>query len=316
MRNRRTAVTLALTTSLLVTGTVAQQSMSSSQATRNTTAFRAGVDVVSLNVTVNDAANRYAVDLDQSEFAVFEDGVEQDVIFFTRGRQPLALSLLLDSSASMEEHLPMLQRAATMFVRRLGPNDLAQVVDFDSRVDIRQTFTTNQAEIASAIGRLSAGGATSLYNAIYIALRESQKFRAVTDEDVRRRALIVFSDGQDTSSLVSFDELLDLSKRSETAIYTIALRGVDTQSRGVRDAEYVMRSLARETGGRPFFPLKVEDLVAVYGQIADELSSQYTLGYISTNQKRDGQWRRLVVQVRRPGLTARAKNGYFAPTGR
>jgi Ca-activated chloride channel family protein len=283
---------------------------------RQRPSFRAGVDIVSLNVTVMDTAGRYITDLDQAEFSVFEDGVKQEVSFFNRRQQPIAMSLLLDSSASMEDKLPMLQIAATSFVKRMRPNDLAQVIDFDSRVEIRQSFTGNQAELESAIVKTAAGGSTSLHNAIYIALKELRKVRAVSEEDVRRQALIVFSDGEDTSSLISFDEVLDLAKRSETAVYTIALRGVDTQTKGFREAEFVMRQLAQETGGRSFFPARVEELTAVYGQIADELASQYTLGYTSKNGRRDGAFRRIVVQTSRQGLTPRTKKGYFAPTAR
>jgi VWFA-related protein len=278
--------------------------------------FRAGVDIVSLNVTVTDGANHYVTDLEQPEFLVFEDGIKQNVTFFSRRQSPIALSLLLDSSASMEEHLTTLQKAATNFVHRLKPNDIAQVIDFDSRVEIRQTFTGNQGELDSAISQLVAGGSTSLHNAIYIALKELRKVRAVNEEDVRRQALIVFSDGEDTSSLVSFDEVLDLAKRSETSVYTIALRGVDVQAKGFREAEFVMRTLAQETGGRAFFPSKIEDLEGVYSQIADELASQYTIGYTSANPRRDGAWRRIVVQVSRPNITPRTKKGYYAPTAR
>jgi Ca-activated chloride channel family protein len=278
--------------------------------------FRAGIDIVSLNVTVTDGGMRYVTDLDETDFSVFEDGVKQDVTFFTRRQQPIALSLLLDSSASMEQHLPTLQTAAGNFVRRLKPNDIAQVIDFDSRVEVRQAFTGNQLELEGAIGQTVAGGSTSLHNAIYIALKELRKVRAVSEEDVRRQALVVFSDGEDTSSLVSFEEVLDLAKRSETAIYAIALRGIDVQTKGFREAEFVMRTLAQETGGRAFFPARIEDLAGVYSQIADELASQYTLGYTSKNARRDGAWRRVVVQVTRPNVTPRAKRGYYAPTAR
>jgi Ca-activated chloride channel homolog len=279
-------------------------------------AFRAGIDIVSLNVTVTDGTNRYITDLEQNEFSVFEDGVKQELTFFNRRPQPIALSLLLDSSASMEEKLSTLQSAAISFVKRLKPNDLAQIIDFDSRVEIKQPFTSNQAELEKSIAQTSAGGSTSLHNAIYIALKELRKVKAVNEEDVRRQALIVFSDGEDTSSLVSFDEVLDVAKRSETAIYAIALRGVDTQTKGFREAEFVLRTLAQETGGRAFFPVKLEDLNGVYSQIADELASQYTLGYTSKNVRRDGAWRRLVVQIARPSITPRTKRGYFAPTSR
>ena len=279
-------------------------------------AFRAGVDIVSLNVTVQDAVGRYVTDLEQEEFSIFEDGVKQEISFFNRRQQPIALSLLLDSSASMEDKLEDLQVAAKSFVKRLKPNDIAQVIDFDSRVEIRQGFTGNLAELDGAIGKTSAGGSTSLHNAIYIALKELKKVRAVSEEDVRRQALVVFSDGEDTSSLISFDEVLDLAKRSETAIYSIALRGVDTQTKGFREAEFVMRQLAQETGGRSFFPAKIDELTAVYAQIADELASQYTIGYTSKNGRRDGAFRRVVVQSVRQGLTPRTKKGYFAPTAR
>ena len=281
--------------------------------TRQAPSFRTTIDIVSLNVTVIDGANRYLTDLEQSDFSVFEDGVKQDLVFFTRRPQPIAMSLLLDSSASMEAKLETLQVAATNFVRRLRPNDLAQVIDFDSRVSIRQTFTASHAELEAAIHQAVSGGSTSLHNAIYISLKELGKIRALNEEDVRRQALVVFSDGEDTSSLVSFEEVLDLAKRSETSIYTIALRGTDSNTRGVRDAEFVMRQLAQETGGRPFFPAKIEDLDGVYAQIADELASQYTLGYTSKNTRNDGAFRRVVVQVAKPNVTPRTKRGYYAP---
>ena len=276
-------------------------------------AFRSTIDVVSLNITVVDGALRYITDLDQPDFSVFEDGVKQDIVFFTRRPQPIALSLLLDSSASMEDKLEVLQVAATNFVRKLKPSDLAQVIDFDSRVSIRQPFTSAQDDLAAAILQTVSGGSTSLHNAIYISLKELGKIKAQNEEDVRRQALVLFSDGEDTSSLVSFEEVLDLAKRSETSIYTISLRGTDTNTRGFREAEFIMRQLAQETGGRAFFPVKIEDLNGVYTQVADELASQYTLGYTSKNSRNDGAFRRVVVQVARPSATPRTKRGYYAP---
>jgi Ca-activated chloride channel homolog len=281
---------------------------------RQSQVFRAAVDIVSLNVTVMDGANHYVTDLEPSDFTVFEDGVKQNLTFFNRRQQAIAMSLLLDSSASMEDKLQTLQTAAVNFVRRLKPTDLAQVIDFDSSVQIRQGFTSKQDELEAAILQTAAGGSTSLHNAIYISLKELRKIQAQNEEDVRRQALVVFSDGEDTSSLVSFDEVLDLAKRSETAVYTIALRGADTQTRGFREAEFVMRQLAQETGGRAFFPSRIQDLEGVYATIADELASQYTLGYTSRNSKRDGAWRRLIVQVSKPNVTPRTKKGYYAPT--
>ena len=160
---------------------------------RQQPSFRAGIDIVSLNVTVTDAANHYVTDLAEGDFSVFEDGVKQNITFFSRRQQPIAMSLLLDSSASMEQHLGTLQTAATNFIKKLKSNDLAQVIDFDSRVEIRQGFTGNQGELEAAIQQTNAGGSTSLHNAIYIALKELRKVKAVSEEDVRRQALIVFS---------------------------------------------------------------------------------------------------------------------------
>ena len=168
--------------------------------------------------------------------------------------------------------------------------------------------------LEKAIRATQAGGSTSLYNALYISLKELAKIKAKNEDDVRRRAVVVLSDGEDTSSLVSFEEVLDLAKRSGTTIYTIGLQSRETSlSKGFREAEFVLRQLAQETGGRSFFPQRPEDIAGIYGVIADELASQYTIGYASTNVKRDGSWRKLTVQVNRQGSTARTKRGYFAP---
>jgi Ca-activated chloride channel family protein len=279
--------------------------------------FRAGVEVVSLNVTVTDGTTRYVTDLTADDFNVFEDGIKQDVTFFNRTNLPIALALLLDTSASMESKLPTAQEAAIGFARRLRTQDLAEVIDFDSRVIVLAPFTNGAAELEQAIHRTSAGGSTSLYNAVYIALKDLKKVIAKNTEEIRRQAIVLLSDGEDTSSLLPFEEVLDLAKRSETAIYAIGLRSADgpgSTSKGFKEAEFVLRQFAQETGGRSYFPAQISELAAIYGQIADELSSQYTVGYTSRNGRRDGSWRRVVVRVARPNLTARTKLGYFAPT--
>jgi Ca-activated chloride channel family protein len=276
--------------------------------------FRAAVDVVSLNVTVVDGQNRYITDLNEKDFAVFEDGARQELLFFNRSSLPIALSILIDTSASMENRIQTAQEAAIGFIRKLRPQDLAQIVDFDSRVEILQDYTNNIADLERAIRSTSAGGSTSLHNALYISIKGLAKVRAKSAEDVRRQAIVVLSDGEDTSSLVTYEEVLDLAKRSETGIYTIGLQAKDApQTKGFREAEFVLRQFAQETGGRSFFPSRVEDLKDVYGQIADELSSQYSLGYASKNAKRDGAWRRIQVQILRPAAIPRTKRGYYAP---
>lgn len=282
--------------------------------------FRAGVDLVSLNVTVSESgSSRYATDLSQDDFQVYEDGVKQDVTYFTRANLPIALSLLVDTSASMESRLQTAQDAAIGFARRLRTQDLAEIVDFDSRVVVLQSFTNKADELEQAIRRTSAGGSTSMYNAVYIALKDLKKAIATNVDEIRRQAIVLLSDGEDTSSLLPFEEVLDLAKRSETAIYAIGLRSSENQSsagRGFKEAEYVLKQLTQETGGRAFFPNQVSELAGIYSQISDELSSQYTVGYTSKNPKRDGAWRRVVVRVGRPNLAARTKQGYFGPTAK
>ena len=276
--------------------------------------FRAGVDVVSLNVTVTDRDNRFVTDLDQENFQIFEDGILQEITFFNRSRLPIALSLLIDTSASMDKRMSTAQEAAIGFSRSLGPDDLAEIIDFDGRVEIRQDFTNDLDQLGDAIRQTSAGGSTSLYNALYVALKGLAK-APLRASEVRRQAIVVLSDGEDTSSLITFDEVLELAKRSETAIYTIGLQEDDDERSGFREADFVLRQLAHETGGRAFFPEEVNDLQAIYRQISDELSNQYSVGYISGNPLRNGQWRRTIVRVDQERTTARTKQGYYAPTG-
>jgi len=285
---------------------------------RQAPSFRAGVDLVSLNVTVSESgSSRYVTDLEQQDFQVYEDGVLQEVTFFNKTNLPVALGLLLDTSASMETKLPLAQEAAIGFAKKLRPQDLAEVIDFDSRVLILQTFTSKASELEQAIRKTSAGGSTSMYNAIYIALKDLKKIVASNVDEIRRQAIIVLSDGEDTSSLLPFEEVLDLAKRSETAIYAIGLRSNElgaSSNKGFKEAEFVLRQLSQETGGRVFFPTAASELAGIYGQISDELSSQYTVGYTSRNAKRDGAWRRVVVRVNRSNAVPRTKQGYFAPS--
>jgi Ca-activated chloride channel homolog len=275
--------------------------------------FRSGIDVVSLNVTVTDGQKTFIRDLDRGDFAVYEDGVKQEVTYFNRSQTPIALSLLLDTSASMEDKMKLTQEAAIGFIERLRPEDLAQVVDFDNRVTILQNFTPGHDSLEQAIRKTVAGGSTSLHNAVYIALKELKKIKAKSQDEVRRQTIIVLSDGEDTSSLVPFEEVLELAKRSDVVIYTIGIRGRDVTGHGFNEAEFVLRQFAQETGGRAYFPTTAAELGAIYQQIGDELASQYMLAYVSRNSRHDGAWRRIVVRTNRPNTAARTKQGYYAP---
>ncbi len=276
--------------------------------------FRSGVDLVSLTVTATDGSGRYVRDLEDADFEVYEDGTRQDVSFFTKLTMPLAVSLLLDTSASMEDKMGTVQTAASGFVDQMRPEDQAQLIDFDNKVTVSVPFTNTKATLERGIRLTAPGGSTALYNAIYIALNELKKVQSKAGADLRRQAIVVLSDGEDTSSLVSFEEVLEQAKRSETAIYAIGLKSKDyVETKGYNEADFVLRQLTTQTGGRAFFPEKIDELPGIYRLISEELSSQYSLGYTSKNPKRDSQWRRIVVRIVRPGVQARTKQGYYAP---
>lgn len=276
--------------------------------------FRVGTDVVSLNITVAEG-EVLVPGLDQSLFAVYEDGVQQDITYFSRTPQPIALSLLIDTSTSMEHKLAVAQEAAIGFARRLQPTDAAQIIDFDSRHEILQTFTNDRTLLEQAIRKTQVGGSTSLYNAIYVALSELKRVRAATTDQIRRQAIVVLSDGEDTTSVIAYEDVLEAAKRSEVAVYAVGLRTKqERERRDYSEAEFVLKTLSSETGGRVFFVEDAAQLPAVYQRIADELANQYTIGYSSKNLKKDGAWRAIVVKVSRPNTAARTKRGYFAPT--
>jgi Ca-activated chloride channel homolog len=278
--------------------------------------FKSGVDLVALNVAVTDGSNRYVTDLGTEDFLVLEDGVRQEIGYFSRTNLSLSVSILLDTSASMDDKIRTVQLAALQFSQSLRPEDQAQVIDFDSRVSVVAPFTASKADLEKAISSTVAGGSTALYNAIYIALRDLKKTEVKNIEDRRRQAIIVLTDGEDTSSLVSYDEVLDAAMRSETVIYAIGIRSKEPgESKGYGEADFALRQLTTQTGGRVFFPAGIQELGSIYSLILQELSSQYLIGYTSANQRRDGKWRRVNVRTARPGTTARTRMGYYAPGG-
>ena len=277
--------------------------------------FHGRTDLVRLNVTALDAQGRLLPGLEQGDFQVIEDGVAQEISNFARDPQPISLALLLDTSVSMEPKLKIAQEAAIGFARRLTAKDTAEVIKFDSAAQVLQPFTGDVALLERAIRRTEAGGPTALYNALYVAYGEFRRERARTADDVRRQAVVLLSDGEDTSSVVPFDLVLDEAKRADVMTYAIGLRPKTTvPNRGWNEAEYVMKRIALDTGGRAHVVDDEKELPGIYDQIAQELANQYTIGYVSKNAKRDGAWRIVSVLVGRPGASARTKAGYFAPT--
>lgn len=285
--------------------------------------FRSGVDLVALNVVVTDSADKFLTGLTQTDFAVFEDGIQQDVSFFGSSDVPLDLAILLDTSASMTDKLATAQRAAVGLVSTLRAGDRVSVIDIKDATTILFAMSDDAPAASRAIFATTARGGTALYNGTYLALKEMTKLRRGNGE-VRRQAIVVLSDGADTASLLSYEDVLDLAKQSGIAIYTISLRSKSELLRPSRDgrpyfsqSDFAMKALAQETGAKAYFTADISELAGIYSSIADELASQYALGYTSKNPRRDGAYRRVIVQVTvKPGVRTRTRNGYLSARGK
>lgn len=281
--------------------------------------FRSGASLVALNVTVNDG-KRLVPGLQAADFAVYEDGVLQRVQFFESKEVPIDLILLLDVSASMSDKMEIVHEAAVGFLKTLRDRDRGAVVTFGDRVNIVQPLTAEQGLLESAVRGARAGGSTALNNALYVALKEFAR-TAQQSSDVRRQAIAVLSDGEDTSSIIEFEDVLGMARKSGINIYTICLQNQYSVSRPepsrryFSESDFAMKSLAQETGAQAFFPHSVQDLKGIYAGIADELAGQYSIGYAPTNGRLDGRFRRIVIRVNdHPEFRPRARLGYTAGT--
>ncbi len=274
--------------------------------------YRVSVDTVSLAVSVLDGDARLVNGLPQENFQIFEDGVEQRIQFFSQGELPLRMVILIDTSGSMDQKLDLAQEAAVRFVRSLKSGDQVQVVEFNDRVLTLAEFTSAFDRVEQAIRETEATGATSLYNAIYVSLKDLHRENS---EELDRRAIVVLSDGNDTKSVVGFEDVKEQARKASVVIYAISLRANenDLKKDKYRNAKYELDMLARESGGVSYAPESLGDLSGVYEQIATELKSQYSLGYVSTNPTADGSWRHLQIVSKAPGTEIRSRGGYFAP---
>jgi VWFA-related protein len=278
--------------------------------------FRSEAAIVSLNVSVQDSGAKYVSGLQPADFVVYEDGVRQDVRFFESATVPVDLIVLIDSSSSMMDRMETVREAATGFLKTLRPGDRGAVISFANTVSVLQPLTSDKALLAHAVRQTVASGNTCLHNAVYIALRQFGQ-PAKQNGQVRRQAIVVLSDGQDTASLVTFEDVLALSRRTGVNIYTVSLRSDDpvrASDTGARlstfDADRALKTLARETGGQSFFPA-AKGLRKVYATIAAELANQYSIGYEPANTRADGGFRRVIVQIiTRPSLHPRTRVGY------
>ena len=283
--------------------------------------FKGGVDLVALNVVVVDPRQQFVGGLSAGNFAVYEDGVQQDVSFFASAELPLDLAILLDTSASMYDKLATAQKAAVGFVSALRPVDRLLVMDIKDSSRVLAPLSHDLDAAKDAILATSAAGNTAIYNGLYLTLREMIRQKPA-GPDLRRQALVLLSDGDDTTSIVAYDDVMELAKQAGISIYTIMLRSSPFESQIARrnpeasKSEYGIKALAQETGGRSFLALEINDLAGVYQTIGQELASQYAIGYKSTNQRRDGAYRRVSVRVvDRANAQPRTRAGYLAPRG-
>jgi Ca-activated chloride channel homolog len=286
------------------------------------TVFKTGVEMVPLTVTVTDTKGKYVTGLAGSNFEVFEDGVQQDVAFFASDDVPLDVALLVDTSGSMDADLPLVKSAAAGLVAKLRTSDRAIVVDVKGSTRVAQELTSDQNSIARAIHGLSAGGETAVYDAVYLILRELERERR-TAAQVRRQALVLLTDGIDTRSRLAFEDVLDVARRGNVSIYVVELKGALAQTPrsalpgAILRSDYALKSVTRESGGRLFEPKTAVDLPGIYSAIAEELFSQYDLGYMPLRAVGNGDFRRVAVRLRpQTNALARTRTGYIASSTR
>ena len=278
--------------------------------------FKTGVDVVNLAVTVTDPKGRFITDLGQGDFEILEEGIRQPLTIFTREDLPVSLAILIDTSASMDSKLSQAQTAAIRFVKTLHAADEAQVVQFSQRAEVVQDFSSDKSQLETAIRSTHASGDTALYTALYVALKDLDRRRR--DGELRRRAVVVLTDGEDTASSVTDEQVLDLAKRTGIGVYGVGLYGSEVPAAArplnPEQATFFFSALGRATGGQAHFLKAVSQLDGVYDRLAQELRSQYGLGYVSNNPSHDGRWRQVVVRTpTHANLDIRHKLGYFAP---
>ena len=283
---------------------------------QQTRVFRAGVDLVNIGVTVTDRRAVLTTGLTADDFAIYEDGKKQAISFFAAGDRTgadasapaLHLGLLLDVSGSMGDDIGFTKTASIKFLNTLTDAVDITVMDFDTEVRAARYSQNEFARLIERIRLQKARGFTALYDAVGMYLHGA-------GEQDGRKIMLLYTDGGDTRSALTFAELVDLLKASDVTIYPIG--ALEHQSASTRaEQRMVLQRIAEMTGGQAFFPTSVKDLDGVYEKVVAEIRAQYTLGYLSTNSKTDGTWRKVEVKMVRKDqkdLRVRARKGYFAP---
>jgi len=256
------------------------------------------VNRVILWISATDKQGNFITDLDQSEFKIFENDHEQRIIDFYTETRAITMAILIDTSGSMRDKIREVHGAAGAFVDTIRDIDNALIIDFDDNVFLIQDLTNDHEALKEAITSTEPLGATSLFDALHAAYRKIGQIDG-------RKAVILLSDGEDTSSQFGFKRVLNEAKANNTIVYTIGVGG------GSIDRN-VLQEFAENTGGKAFFVKKADDLAEVYQRIADELGKQYYLTYSTDNEDWDGHWIKIRVDSERPGVKVRARRGYFA----
>jgi Ca-activated chloride channel homolog len=276
--------------------------------------FTAGLEMVNLTLSVRDEAGNLVNDLGPGDFRIVEDERAQNVQLFARAVEPgqedalaLDLGLLLDTSESMMSELRLSQEAATRFLEAIPRARELLTVFFDQDIRVSRYDSEHQQGLIERIMDMKGGGNTALYDAITVYLSR------VADSS-GRKILVLFTDGEDTTSSVSLPELINLVRGSSVTIYPIAFTGSFTlgNNRSLSARAFVQR-LADISGGQVFLPRTSKDLPRIYDKILDELTAQYVIGFVSDNTRKDGKFRKLRVEVTRPGLHVRHRQGYTVP---
>ena len=259
------------------------------------------VNRVLLWVSVTEKKDRLVTDMKKEELRVLEDGEEKQILEFYREDRPITMAILIDTSGSMDEEMKEVHGAAGAFVETLRPEDQALVIDFDDRVFLIQDLTSDHEALREAVTSTEPLGATALYDALHAAYRKIGTIEG-------RRAIILLSDGDDTSSQFGYERVLEEAKSNNTMIFAIGLGGGFLEV-GRRN---VLKEFAEYTGGRAFFVDKASELAGVYQRIAEELRAQYFLAYSTDIEEWDGRWIKLQVDSSRKDTKVRARRGFFA----
>ena len=267
--------------------------------------FRSSTRIVPVITTVIDEQGRFVPGLDEDQFTILDNGVPQEITFFQNDILPFTAVVMLDYSASMTANLDRLEAAAEQFLLRMIPEDKAQVGSFSDKIQFSGEFTNDRDDLIFALRDLQFGNPTRLYDAI----NESMVMLKGVE---RRKVVLVFTDGDDTASRVGMGDVLDRAKDEEMMVYAIGLESefFNGQRRVRTRPDRGLRRLAEETGGGYFELKKTDELAPTFTRVAQELHSQYTLGFTPTTL--DGREHKLTVRMKTAGLTARARRTYIA----